>query len=132
MSRQFTGDTLVIASHNKGKVREIAELLGAYVAHFPSAGELNLPEPEETETTFIGNAELKARAAATHGNDLAEESYLTAMEALRTRAAEGVLAGRCPNCGGAFTARPIRPAALLAKFPASTVRVLKAEGCAAA
>jgi XTP/dITP diphosphohydrolase len=64
MSRQFTGDTLVIASHNKGKVREIAELLGAYVAHFPSAGELNLPEPEETETTFIGNAELKARAAA--------------------------------------------------------------------
>jgi len=65
MSRQFTGDTLVIASHNKGKVREIAELLGAYVAHFPSSGELNLPEPEETETTFIGNAELKARAAAT-------------------------------------------------------------------
>jgi len=64
MNRQFTGDTLVIASHNKGKVREIAELLGAYVAHFPSAGELSLPEPEETETTFIGNAELKARAAA--------------------------------------------------------------------
>jgi len=64
MSRRFTGDTLVIASHNKGKVREIAELLGAYVAHFPSAGELDLPEPEETETSFIGNAELKARAAA--------------------------------------------------------------------
>ena len=64
MGRRFTGDTLVIASHNKGKVREIAELLGAYVAHFPSAGDLDLPEPEETETTFIGNAELKARAAA--------------------------------------------------------------------
>jgi XTP/dITP diphosphohydrolase len=64
MSRPFTGDTLVIASHNKGKVREIAELLAAYVAHFPSAAELNLAEPEETETTFIGNAELKARAAA--------------------------------------------------------------------
>jgi XTP/dITP diphosphohydrolase len=64
MARRFTGDTLVIASHNKGKVREIAELLGAYVAHFPSAGELGLPEPEETEATFIGNAELKARAAA--------------------------------------------------------------------
>ena len=64
MSRRFTGDTLVIASHNKGKVREIAELLGAYVAHFPSAGALNLPEPDETETTFIGNAALKARAAA--------------------------------------------------------------------
>jgi len=64
MGRRFTGDTLVIASHNKGKVREIAELLGAYVAYFPSAGDLNLAEPEETETTFIGNAELKARAAA--------------------------------------------------------------------
>ena len=65
MGRRFTGDTLVIASHNKGKVREIAQLLGTYVAHFPSAGELGLPEPEETETTFIGNAELKGRAAAT-------------------------------------------------------------------
>jgi XTP/dITP diphosphohydrolase len=64
MGRHFTGDTLIIASHNKGKVREIAELLGAYVAYFPSAGDLNLPEPEETETSFIGNAELKACAAA--------------------------------------------------------------------
>jgi XTP/dITP diphosphohydrolase len=62
--RRFTGDTLVIASHNQGKVREIAELLSAYVTHFPSAGALDLPEPDETETTFIGNAALKARAAA--------------------------------------------------------------------
>mgnify|MGYP001550513266 CR=1 FL=1 len=62
--RRFAGDTLVIASHNKGKVREIAELLGRYVAHFPSAGDLSLPEPEETETSFAGNAALKARAAA--------------------------------------------------------------------
>lgn len=65
MSRRFTGDTLVIASHNQGKVREIAALLGDYVAKFPSAGELGLGEPEETETTFIGNAVLKAKAAAT-------------------------------------------------------------------
>jgi XTP/dITP diphosphohydrolase len=64
MSRRFAGDTLVIASHNTGKVREIAQLLGAYVRNFPSAGELGLPEPEETETTFVGNAALKARAAA--------------------------------------------------------------------
>jgi hypothetical protein len=46
--------------------------------------------------------------------------------------AEGVLGGRCPNCGGAFAPRPIRPAALLAKFPPSTERVLKAGGCTAA
>lgn len=44
--------------------------------------------------------------------------------------AESVLAGRCPNCGGNFSPRPIRPAALLAKYPPSTNRVLKAEGCA--
>ncbi|MBB3287903.1 MULTISPECIES: DUF1272 domain-containing protein [Rhizobium] len=41
-----------------------------------------------------------------------------------------VLDGVCPNCGGDFARRPIRPVALLAKYPASTKRVLKAEGCA--
>ena len=41
-----------------------------------------------------------------------------------------VLAGICPNCGGELVARPRRPAAKLAKFPASTVRVFKPEGCA--
>jgi XTP/dITP diphosphohydrolase len=65
MSRRFTGDTLVIASHNPGKVREIAALLSDFVAKFPSAGELGLGEPDETEATFIGNAALKAKAAAT-------------------------------------------------------------------
>jgi XTP/dITP diphosphohydrolase len=64
MARRFTGERLVIASHNKGKVREIALLLGDYVKEFPSAGELALAEPEETESTFVGNAILKARAAA--------------------------------------------------------------------
>ena len=47
-----------------------------------------------------------------------------------TDCAEGVLGDACPNCGGSFSARPIRPAAMLAKYPASTKRVLKAEGCA--
>jgi uncharacterized protein len=40
------------------------------------------------------------------------------------------LSATCPNCGGNFTRRPIRPAAMLAKYPASTKRILKAEGCA--
>jgi XTP/dITP diphosphohydrolase len=65
MVRKFDGDTLVVASHNQGKVREIAALLGPYVAHFRSAGELGLEEPEETGDSFIANAELKACAAAT-------------------------------------------------------------------
>ena len=43
---------------------------------------------------------------------------------------DAVLAGICPNCGGELVARPRRPAAKLAKFPASTVRVFKPEGCA--
>jgi len=46
-----------------------------------------------------------------------------------TDCVEQVLGGTCPNCGGNFSARPIRPAAMLKKYPASTKRVLKAEGC---
>jgi len=45
---------------------------------------------------------------------------------------DAVLKGVCPNCGGGFVPRPIRPARLMAKYPASEKRVVKAEGCAAA
>jgi XTP/dITP diphosphohydrolase len=62
--RRVSETKLVIASHNPGKVREIGELLAPYGLSVMSAGELDLPEPEETEDSFIGNAELKARAAA--------------------------------------------------------------------
>lgn len=55
---------LVVASHNKGKVREIGALLAPLGVEAISAAELNLPEPEETEPTFVGNAALKAIAAA--------------------------------------------------------------------
>lgn len=44
---------------------------------------------------------------------------------------DGPLKGVCPNCGGGFTPRPIRPAQLMEKYPASTRRVLKPRGCAA-
>ncbi|MBV8681350.1 MAG: RdgB/HAM1 family non-canonical purine NTP pyrophosphatase [Caulobacteraceae bacterium] len=54
---------LVAATHNPGKARELAELLRNRF-EVVSAGELNLPEPEEPETTFVGNAVMKARAAA--------------------------------------------------------------------
>ena len=63
-SRRWEGGRLVIASHNEGKVREIRALLAPFGADVVSAGALGLPEPEETETTFIGNALLKAHAAA--------------------------------------------------------------------
>ena len=57
-------ETLVIASHNPGKVREIAELVEPFGVTVKSAGELGLAEPEETGGTFAENAELKARASA--------------------------------------------------------------------
>ncbi|QLC21110.1 RdgB/HAM1 family non-canonical purine NTP pyrophosphatase [Parasphingopyxis sp. CP4] len=64
MSRKLEPGKLVIASHNPGKVREIADLLRPHGMDVVSASELDLPEPEETEDSFAGNAELKARAAA--------------------------------------------------------------------
>ena len=62
--RRWQGGPLVIASHNKGKVAEIADLLAPYGAEVMSAAGLGLEEPEETGLTFIDNALLKARAAA--------------------------------------------------------------------
>ena len=63
-----TGTRIVIASHNPGKVREFGDLLRPFEFDVISAGSLGLPEPDETETTFIGNARLKALAAATAAN----------------------------------------------------------------
>lgn len=61
--RRITGK-LVIATHNAGKLREMRELLSLYGVEAVSAGELNLPEPEETGSTFAENAAIKAHAAA--------------------------------------------------------------------
>ncbi|MEO5373060.1 MAG: RdgB/HAM1 family non-canonical purine NTP pyrophosphatase [Alphaproteobacteria bacterium] len=81
--RPFRGGRLVVASHNQGKVREIAELLSPFAVEVLSAGALGLPEPEETGTTFRANAELKAVAAARAAGlpALADDSGL-AVEAL--------------------------------------------------
>jgi XTP/dITP diphosphohydrolase len=62
--RKLMPGKLVIASHNPGKVREIAALLAPYGMDVVSAAALDLPEPEETGTTFVANAELKAMQAA--------------------------------------------------------------------
>src|SRR6516165_6913002 len=64
MPRRFVGDRLVIASHNPGKVEEIAALLAPFRINAVAARELGIPEPEETGATFEANAALKARAAA--------------------------------------------------------------------
>ena len=62
--RKLTDSKIVLASHNKGKLREIQVLLEPFGIECVSAGDLGLEEPEETETTFAGNARLKAHFAA--------------------------------------------------------------------
>ena len=63
MSRKLTG-SVVIATHNPGKLREMHELLASYGIEAQSAGELGLPEPTETGGTFADNARIKAMTAA--------------------------------------------------------------------
>jgi XTP/dITP diphosphohydrolase len=64
VTRKLAPGKLVIASHNQGKVREIRALLEPFGIEPVSAGDLGLPEPDETEDSFIGNALIKARASA--------------------------------------------------------------------
>lgn len=74
-------EKLVLATHNAGKLREIAALIAPFGIKALSAGDLGVDEPEETETTFVGNALLKARAsaAATGLPALADDSGLEVM-----------------------------------------------------
>ncbi len=61
--RKFTGSELLIATHNTGKLEEIADLLRPYGVTVKSNADFGLPEPDETETSFVGNARIKAHAA---------------------------------------------------------------------
>ena len=78
--RLAAGARLVIATHNGGKLREIADLLAPHGVGAVSAGALGLPEPDETATDFVGNARLKAHAAAAAAGlpALADDSGLCA------------------------------------------------------
>ncbi|HCZ00825.1 MAG: non-canonical purine NTP pyrophosphatase, RdgB/HAM1 family [Rhodobacterales bacterium RIFCSPHIGHO2_02_FULL_62_130] len=79
MMRKFSGDRLLVATHNRGKLEEIAKLLEPFGISVTSAGEMGLPEPVETETTFVGNARIKAHAAtqATGLPALSDDSGIT-------------------------------------------------------
>ena len=94
---------LVVASHNSGKVREIAALLAPLGVEAVSAVSLGLPEPEETEATFAGNAALKARAAAAASGlpALADDSGL---EVAALDGAPGVYSARWAGPGKDFAA----------------------------
>lgn len=77
--RKFAGDHLLVATHNKGKLEEMADLLAPFGVTLSSNADHGLPEPEETETTFVGNARIKAHAAAqaTGLPALADDSGIT-------------------------------------------------------
>jgi len=94
------GRRLLVATHNPGKARELAEILENRF-ELVTAGDLGLPEPEETETTFAGNALLKARAAADASGlvALADDSGLsvTALEG-----APGIYSARWAGPGRDF------------------------------
>lgn len=79
MTRRFGGGDLVVATHNPGKLEEISALLAPFPVRVLSSRALNLAEPEETETTFVGNARIKAHAAALAAGKpaLADDSGIT-------------------------------------------------------
>ena len=63
MTRKFTGEKILIATHNAGKLDEMRNLFAPFGVRVVGAAELKLVEPDETETTFVGNARIKAHAA---------------------------------------------------------------------
>lgn len=87
------GDRIVIASHNEGKVRELAELFAPYGVTCVSARSLDLPEPEETGASFAENAELKAVAAAKASGMLAVADD-SGLEVAALHGAPGIHAAR--------------------------------------
>ena len=98
-ARRFAEPKLIVASHNAGKLVEIADLLHRFSVDTVGADKLGLPEPEETGETFIANAELKALAAATEAGlpALADDSGL-AVDALD--GAPGIYSARWAETAG--------------------------------
>ncbi|MFN7112569.1 MAG: RdgB/HAM1 family non-canonical purine NTP pyrophosphatase [Brevundimonas sp.] len=96
----FKGMRIVAATHNPGKVPEIAALLGEDY-EILTAGQLNLPEPDETESTFVGNAMLKARHAAALSGEvsLADDS---GMSVAALDGAPGIFSARWAGPGKDF------------------------------
>lgn len=102
MMRLAKGTKLVVASHNPGKVWEINQLIQPYGLDAVSAGELALAEPEETGTTFAGNARLKAVAAA-EGSGLPALADDSGLEVECLDGAPGIYSARWAGQGKDFS-----------------------------
>ena len=120
------GDTLVIATHNPGKLREFAGLLAPHGLKAVSAGDLGLPEPDETGDTFEANARLKAVAAAVAAGlpALADDSGV-AVDALA--GAPGIYSARWAGPGKDFTLAMTRVWKELTAAGASTAAARRAR-----
>lgn len=102
MRKLASGTRLVVASHNPGKIREINDLIRPYGMSAVSAGELSISEPEETETTFAGNARLKALHSA-KASGLPALSDDSGLEVEALGGAPGVYSARWAGASKDFT-----------------------------
>ena len=128
--RDFSLDRLVVATHNAGKLAEFRHLLRPYGVTVLSAGDVGLPEPEETGTTFAANARLKAEAAARGSGlpALADDSGLC-VDALE--GAPGVYSARWAGPGKDFAGAMARIEALLDERGADAPQTRRAHFTAA-
>lgn len=116
MSGAHTGESIVLASNNAGKVREINQLLAAERIHVIPQGELGVPEAEETGLTFVENAILKARNAARHSG-LAAIADDSGIEVDALRGAPGIYSARYAGAGASDQKNLEQLLAALAEFP---------------
>lgn len=116
MTRSHRGETIVLASNNAGKVREIERLLAESRIQIRPQGEYGVPEAEETGLTFVENAILKARNAARHSGlpAIADDSGLE-VDALR--GAPGIYSARYAGPGATDEANLLKLLADLADVP---------------
>lgn len=116
MTQSHRGETIVLASNNAGKVREIERLLAESRIHIRPQGEYGVPEAEETGLTFVENAILKARNAARHSGlpAIADDSGLE-VDALR--GAPGIYSARYAGPGATDEANLLKLLADLADVP---------------
>ena len=130
MAPQHRIERLVIATHNAGKLQELRDLLRPYGIEAASAGDLGLPEPEETGTSFVANAVLKAEAAARGAGlpALADDSGLC-VDALD--GAPGIYSARWAGPDKDFAGAMARIGALLAERDAGTPAERRAHFVAA-
>jgi XTP/dITP diphosphohydrolase len=118
MSGAHTGESIVLASNNTGKVREINQLLADERIHVIPQGELGVPEAEETGLTFVENAILKARNAARHSG-MAAIADDSGIEVDALRGAPGIYSARYAGAGASDWENLEKLLADLADIPAA-------------